>query len=241
MATDPGSVPPPLTGATPAKTSALAVTSLVLGILGLFTCGLTALVGLILGIVAIVKIKNSRGGLQGNGLAIAGIVVSGLFLLMLPIYAAMLLPALGAARQKAQEINCLNNEKELALAIQIYATDHTNHFPAARTWCDDIRDAVGNEKPFVCPAAAGKAAGQPSRCYYAFNAKLSGLDMDKVNPSTVLLFESDRGWNAAGGPELLPSPAFHGYTTRQVFVVTLADGTVERVKNQDLGSLRWDP
>jgi len=131
----------------------------------------------------------------------------------------------------------LYNKIEVGARVQVT----TNHFPAARTWCDDIRDAVGNEKPFVCPAAAGKAAGQPSRCYYAFNAKLSGLDMDKVNPSTVLLFESDRGWNAAGGPELLPSPAFHGYTTRQVFVVALADGTVERVKNQELGSLRWDP
>src|SRR5258706_8164921 len=45
------SAPPPLPVTTPApKTSGLAVTSLVLGVLGLFTCGLTALFGLILGI-----------------------------------------------------------------------------------------------------------------------------------------------------------------------------------------------
>src|ERR1044071_4777962 len=50
-------VPPLPTGAPvipdsssrPVKTSGLAITSLVLGILGFFTCGFTALVGLILG------------------------------------------------------------------------------------------------------------------------------------------------------------------------------------------------
>src|ERR1700733_11364469 len=67
--------PPPFPAATPAlapKTSGLAVTSLVLGILGMFTCGLTALFGLILGIIALVKARNSRGALGGNGLALAG-------------------------------------------------------------------------------------------------------------------------------------------------------------------------
>src|SRR5271170_2201763 len=59
---------PPLPAVTPviaAKTSALAVTSLVLGILGVVTCGFTALFGLILGIAAMVKVKNSGGKLSG--------------------------------------------------------------------------------------------------------------------------------------------------------------------------------
>src|SRR5690348_1402598 len=66
-----GTTPPPLpTGAAagPAKTSALAIPSLALGILGLFSCGLTALFGLILGIIAMVKVKGSNGALKGNGL-----------------------------------------------------------------------------------------------------------------------------------------------------------------------------
>ena len=58
--------------AVPAKTSGLAVTSLVLGVLGLFTCGITALFGLILGIIAMVKVSNSRGALRGGGIALAG-------------------------------------------------------------------------------------------------------------------------------------------------------------------------
>lgn len=60
--------PPPLSSTVPplpAKTSGLAITSLVLGILGLFTCGITALFGLILGIMAMVKAKSPGRGAAG--------------------------------------------------------------------------------------------------------------------------------------------------------------------------------
>lgn len=55
------------------STNGLATASLVLGILGLF-CGITAIVGLILGIVALGQIRKGRG--TGRGLAIGGIVTS---------------------------------------------------------------------------------------------------------------------------------------------------------------------
>jgi len=214
------------------KTSGLAITSLVLGIVGIFTCGLTALFGLILGIVAMVKVKNSRGALTGNGLALAGTIVSGVALMLLPIFAAMLLPALAAAKQKAQEINCVNNQKQLALAVKIYSGDHTNRFPPAATWCDAIMEEVGSPKVFKCPASL---AG--SRSDYAFNAKLAGLDENEVNPNTVMLFETDAGWNANGGPELMIGKPRHA----RMLVVALADGSVLQLRESQLGTLRWDP
>jgi prepilin-type processing-associated H-X9-DG protein len=233
-------VPPPLspsmpatTPAAPAKTSGLAISSLVLGILGVVTCGITALAGLILGIVAMVKVKNSGGRLGGGGIALAGIIVSGIFLFMIPVFAAMMLPALAQAKQKAQEINCMNNEKQLALAVIIYSNDHTNHFPPAATWCDAIKTSVGSEQVFRCTAA-----DSTSRCDYAFNAKLDGMDESKVNPKTVIIFESDAGWNANGGPELLPAKARH---LRKFYVVAFADGHVEAVNQSRLNTLRWDP
>ena len=42
---------------------------------------------------------------------------------IIAILAAMLLPALAKAKQKAQMINCLNNEKQLALGWIMYAND----------------------------------------------------------------------------------------------------------------------
>jgi type II secretory pathway pseudopilin PulG len=217
----------------PANTSGLAVTSLVLGILGLFTCGITALFGLILGIMAMVKAKQpGRGAPGGSGIALAGVIVSAIFMLMIPIFAAMLVPALAAAKQKAQAINCVNNEKQLAIAMRMYASDNKDQLPPAATWCDAIKVNVGSERIFKCVAA-----NSSSRCDYAFNAKLGGMEEAKVAPDTVMIFESDGGWNANGGPELMIGKPRHA----RVFAVALADGSVQQVRESQLNTLRWDP
>jgi len=216
----------------PSKTSGLAVTSLVLGVLGVFTCGLTALFGLVFGIVAMVKVSNSRGALRGGGIALAGIIVSGIFLFMIPIYAAMLLPALAAAKQKAEAINCVQNEKLLGEALENYARGHDGKFPAATTWCDDIQASIGSDKIFKC-----SAANSSSRCDYAFNAKLGGLDETNTAPNTVVIFESDGGWDANGGPERMIGKPRHA----RVFVVAFADGSVQQLRESQLNTLRWDP
>lgn len=229
---DQNPTPPPLPGAVPAKTSALAVTSLVLGILGLFTCGSTALIGVILGIIAIVKVQNSGGRLKGFGLALSGTIVSGVFLLMIPIFAAMLLPALAAAKSKAQEINSLNNEKQLDMAVRMYIADNQNTYPPAATWCDAITRYVGAPKVFQSPADTSG-----SRCDYAFNAKLGGLKQSNVNPQTVMLFESDGGWDANGGPETMISRPRYGNR----MVVAFADGSVQIINRSQVQTLRWDP
>jgi prepilin-type processing-associated H-X9-DG protein len=214
------------------KTSGLAIASLVFGILGLLTCGLSAIFGLLFGIVGMVKISNSRGALRGHGLALAGTIVSGVFLFMLPVLMAMLLPALAAAKAKAEGINCMNNEKQLSVAIRMYSDSHTNQYPAAAHWCDDIMGDVGNEKVFTCPAASSA-----SRCAYAFNDKLDGIDGTKVNPQTVVLFEADGGWNAHGGRDQATALRHQ----HKAMNVAFADGHVERVPESRLDSLRWDP
>jgi hypothetical protein len=227
--------PPPLPNM-PKKTSGLAIASLVLGILGLFSCGATALFGLAFGIIGLITVKRSEGKLKGDGIALAGIIVSAIFLLMIPIYAAMLLPALAAAKQRAQTINCVNNEKILALAVQMYTVDHTNHFPPAATWCDAIKKyANASDRVFKCPAAASGA----SRCDYGFNAALDGMDESKVDPQTVMLFESDGGWNANGGPALMTTSARHEHG--RVWVVAFADGSIQEIRQSQVNNLRWNP
>ena len=227
-----GAAPTQASAPPPIKTSGMAITSLVLGILGFLTCGLTSLFGLIFGIIALVKINNNKGTLKGFGLALTGTILSGVFLLLVPIWAALLLPALAGAKQRAQAINCESNEKQLALAIRIYAGDNNDHFPPAATWCDAIKEDAGNERVFKCPAA-----DPASRCDYGYNSALDGMDDSKVDPQTVMLFESDGGWNANGGADSMITASRH----EKKFVVAFADGSVEEVPESGLSNLRWSP
>ena len=48
---------------------------------------------------------------------------------IIAILAAMLLPALSRAKEKAKTISCLNNHKEIALACQMYLDDYQGGFP----------------------------------------------------------------------------------------------------------------
>ncbi len=48
---------------------------------------------------------------------------------IIAILAAMLLPALARAKQKAQGVTCLNNSKQLSLAMNMYAQDFTEFLP----------------------------------------------------------------------------------------------------------------
>jgi hypothetical protein len=224
--------PPPAISSQPAKTSGLAIASLVLGILGIFSCGLAAIVGLVLGIIAMNRIKKSNGTLDGFALAVAGTIVSSVFLLMLPLGAAMMLSALATAKQRALTIPCMNNEKELALAVRIYSQDHDGHFPPAATWCDAIKPTVNSDRTFRCPAA-----NADDRCDYGFNARLAGLDEKNINPNTVLIFETAPGWNVSGGADLMLHQSRHG----RLFGVAFADGRVEQLTASRLATLRWDP
>src|SRR5215208_7786633 len=69
----------------PAQTSGMAILSLVLALAGFVTCGLTTIPALILGIISLMKIKGSGGQLGGIGLAWAGIVLSGITLVIAPV------------------------------------------------------------------------------------------------------------------------------------------------------------
>ena len=52
---------------------------------------------------------------------------------IIAILAAMLLPALAAAKRKAQRISCVNNLKEVGLAFKIWEGDNGDKYPMAVT------------------------------------------------------------------------------------------------------------
>ena len=79
---------------------------------------------------------------------------------ILAILAAMLLPALSKAREKARAISCTSNMKQIRLAITMYTGDNADYVPAAignhgyptGSWQQVIYENVGDMKAFKCPS-----------------------------------------------------------------------------------------
>ena len=131
-------------------TSGWAIAGLVCGILGCATIGLASVLGIIFSIVAMVKTRDNRAG--GRGLAIAGLVVSIITLLAVPLPISILLPALNRAREQANRVKCAADMRMLGQAMQMYANSNHDQFP------DTLQSLVKFDPSlsgsvFVCPSS----------------------------------------------------------------------------------------
>jgi type II secretory pathway pseudopilin PulG len=71
---------------------------------------------------------------------------------IIAILAAMLLPALARAKEKARQSYCINNEHQMGLCFQMYTSDYNENYPVHDGWA-----ALGGQRPAV-PVIIGLAA-----------------------------------------------------------------------------------
>ena len=82
---------------------------------------------------------------------------------IIAILASMLLPALGKARDKARQVHCVNNMKQIGLALNLYESDfddyiapwlHRPSFPGGTSWVEALWPYVGSSGVYwVCPGS----------------------------------------------------------------------------------------
>ena len=91
---------------------------------------------------------------------------------IIAILASLLLPALSQAKVVAKRMICINNEKNISLALQMYATDQRHYPPASvGNWSyDDFLGYLGYDgrKLTAAQAAAGKITDEKlaSKIYF---------------------------------------------------------------------------
>lgn len=119
--------------------SGLAIASMILGILGFMTAILLvgfvfAFAGLILGITALIKVSRKPMLYGGKGFAVAGVVLSTLTVLTLPIIAAIAIPNLLAARRAANESGAIS-------AVRTLSAVETSYMAAmSSSKCADLKE-----------------------------------------------------------------------------------------------------
>lgn len=144
---------PPLPASVPVvKTSALAIWSLILGILSI-TCLwlLGSIPAIILGILAVKNIDRSGGTLKGRGIGVAGIVTGsvGIFagLFAVGIFASMAMPAYNQIQGRAMQTRQVNQIKQIVIACRYHAAEQNGAFPESLEALVEAGHLGGGEDP----------------------------------------------------------------------------------------------
>ena len=221
------------------RLSRLAVASFIMGLVCL-TCIFWPLLGLpaiICGIIALVKISGSGGQLKGKGYAITGIVIPAVMTVFIPVIgmiAAIMFPAITQARDAAFKAVCLNNQRQLAVALQTYAVDSSGKLPA-ENWIDVLKEKgiLQDETVLTCPGMMEQTVS------YVLNKHIKDINEVKNPARTVLIFEAGEDADDLGGPEDMIFP--HKQGESEACNVAFVDGHTELVTIETMGTLLWFP
>jgi hypothetical protein len=132
----------------PPQTSGYAIASLVTA----FFC--LGPVPVVLGHIALGKIKRAAGALQGQGMAIAGLVMGYIQLILLPL---LIIPILfiGARAWKkgSDRAGCIMNQRNLQQAVRAYQSANGLHPGDPIDWAAVIGDELNYDRLPTCPEA----------------------------------------------------------------------------------------
>jgi prepilin-type N-terminal cleavage/methylation domain-containing protein/prepilin-type processing-associated H-X9-DG protein len=113
---------------------------------------------------------------------------------IIALLAALLLPALGRAKESARATVCLSNLHQVGLALQMYVSDNNNKLPVMRDVSTDpvvaatntfpaihkvLAPQLGNTNALRCPSDLPQLFERTSSSY-SWNSLLNGEDADHL-------------------------------------------------------------
>jgi prepilin-type N-terminal cleavage/methylation domain-containing protein/prepilin-type processing-associated H-X9-DG protein len=137
------------------------------------------------------------------------------------LLAAMLLPALGRAKESGRGAACLSNLRQIGIALQLYTQDNQNRLPTMRDRpvgtntipnqppSPDLvlSNHLGNLQVLRCPSDYRKLFEETGSSY-SWNSLLNGQDADrmevmgvKFDPHQIPLMFDKEKFHAARGPK----------------------------------------
>ena len=127
---------------------------------------------------------------------------------IIAILAAILFPVFAKAREKARQISCLSNLKQIGTAVQMYAGDYDeklNYYqqPWGVAWYDVLQPYTKNDQIQVCPSKAEwNPTASPHKTGYGLNHTPfpSGLG-SPTPPASVSLARIDAPAETIGGAD----------------------------------------
>ncbi len=148
--------------------------------------------------------KTGRGFTLIEMLVVVGIIA---------ILASLLLPALARAKAKANQTKCLNNIRQLDMALTMYAADHDGEYPARRiqpnAWPQRLQPYYQDLHVLVCPGDrfplfGGNPVNRPNRSYLinAFNDYFQ----ENLKPNDYRKF-TNWTWNHGMRETAIPRPS----------------------------------
>jgi hypothetical protein len=153
------------------------------------------LVGLILSVIALNRIKREPHVYGGQGQATAGMIMGIISMCMILVYAlliSILLPSLARARTLAKRQVAASNLRGLGQALMIYANDYDDVFPPNLQML--VPEGTVTPLQFINP----NSGNAPPACDYYY---VTGLRYD--DPPTWFVAWEDPNQNAGEGANVL--------------------------------------
>jgi len=142
---------------------------------------------------------------------------------IIAVLAAILFPVFATAREKARMTSCMNNQRQIATALMIFAQDNGSKFPTSST----VWTGLGlTGKIFKCPSYKGTSTSN-----YGYSYGISGLSLGDVKtPTTTIMLGDVKIPNSKNDNNLYtPYDLDPRHNSTNAFIVACADGHVVAV------------